>query len=154
MGGVCLTVNNMEIREPRNKEEWATYYDLRWRILRAPWQITGPDRDETDDTSIHRMVCTPGGEALAVGRLHRIDAQTGQIRFMAVETGQERKGYGSLLLSSLEAVARAMQLKTIILQARENAVPFYEHHGYQVAEKTFLLFDEIQHYLMKKRLDD
>lgn len=145
---------DVEAREPHTSEEWQAYYNLRWRILRAPWQLQGPDRDETDDISVHRMVCTPAGDVLAVGRLHRVDQQTGQIRFMAVESGQERKGYGSLLLSSLEAAARDMNLSELILQARENAVPFYEHHGYLVTEKTFLLFDEIQHYLMNKRLDD
>ena len=77
-----------------------------------------------------------------------------QIRFMAVENGQQRKGYGTRLLTSLEEAARELNLDTIILQARENAVPFYERHGYRVEEKSFLLFDEIQHYLMKKRLDD
>ena len=45
-----------------------------------------------------------------------------------------------------------MQLNVVILQARQDAVPFYEHHGYNVVEKTFLLFDEIQHYLMRKEL--
>ena len=147
-------MQSVEVREPHSQEEWEAYYSLRWRILRAPWQPDGPDRDETDDTSLHRMVCTATGDVLAVGRLHRVDDQTGQIRFMAVESGRERKGYGSLLLASLEAAARDMKLTEIILQARENAVPFYQHHGYQVKEKTFLLFDEIQHYLMTKPLDD
>ena len=142
----------VETREPRNEQEWQRYYDLRWRILRAPWQPQGPDRDETDDTSIHRMVCRPDGTVLAVGRLHQADESTAQFRFMAVESGQERRGYGSLLLQSLEQVARDMHLNAVILQAREGAVPFYQHHGYSVAEKTFLLFDEIQHYLMKKEL--
>ena len=147
-------MQTVEAREPRTREEWQSYYDLRWRILRAPWQSTGPERDETDDVSIHRMVCRADGRVLAVGRLHRIDKGTGQIRFMAVDSDQQRKGYGSLLLSSLEAAASDLNLTVIMLQARENALPFYEHHGYRVKEKTFLLFDEIQHYLMEKTLDD
>ena len=98
------------------------------------------------------MVCQPDGQVVAVGRLHQVDDATAQIRFMAVETGEQRRGYGSLLLGSLEQAATDMKLNVVILQARQDAVPFYAHHGYSVVEKTFLLFDEIQHYLMRKEL--
>ncbi|MGD8673028.1 MAG: GNAT family N-acetyltransferase [Thiogranum sp.] len=143
----------VEAREPRSDAEWTAYYALRWRILRAPWQQQGPECDESDAISTHRLVCDRQGRVLAVGRLHRVDGTTGQIRFMAVDTGQQRKGYGSLLLKALEQAARELGLHRIILQARENAVPFYRHHGYHTVEKSFLLFDEIQHYLMSKQLD-
>jgi len=138
---------------PRTAQEWQRYYDLRWQILRAPWQADGPQREADEDSSIHRMLCTAAGEVLAVGRLHRVDEHTGHIRFMAVAAGQERRGYGSRLLQSLESAAREIPVDKLILQARENAVPFYRHHGYEVVEKTFLLFDTIQHYLMRKQLD-
>lgn len=141
----------IETRAPRTDEEWTRYYELRWRILRQPWQQSGPERDETDDIAIHRMVCTGDGEVLAVGRLHRVDDATGQIRFMAVAAGHERRGYGSRLLTALEQEACDLPAHTLILQAREAAVPFYRQHGYQLVEKTFLLFDEIQHYLMQKK---
>jgi GNAT superfamily N-acetyltransferase len=144
----------VEARAPSGAAEWSAYYALRWRILRAPWQAGGPERDPTDDTSVHRLVCNARGRVLAVGRLHRIEGTTtAQFRFMAVDSDQQRKGYGTLLLGALEQAARDRGLDTVILQARENAVPFYRRHGYQVQEKTFLLFDEIQHYLMSKRLD-
>lgn len=147
-----MSTATIETRSPANSQEWQRYYELRWRILRAPWQSDGPDRDETDDTSTHRMVCQPDGAVVAVGRLHKVDDTTAQIRFMAVDSGEQRRGYGSLLLESLEQAATDMHLHTVILQAREAAVPFYKHHGFSVVEKTFLLFDEIQHYLMRKEL--
>jgi predicted GNAT family N-acyltransferase len=43
------------------------------------------------------------------------------------------------------------QEKNVILHAREMAVPFYERMGFQVTEKSHLLFGEIQHYLMQKK---
>lgn len=141
-----------EVRSPRTEQEWQRYYDLRWRILRAPWQAHGPQREADDDASVHRMLGTPDGQVWAVGRLHRVDRHTGQIRFMAVAEDQLRKGYGSRLLQSLESAALDMGLSCLILQARENAVPFYRHHGYQLVEKSFVLFDAIQHYLMRKQL--
>jgi len=148
-----LNTEGAEAREPRGDAEWAAYYELRWRILRAPWQQQGPERDESDDISIHRMVCDGAGRVLAVGRLHRVDDNTGQIRFMAVDADQQRRGYGSLLLRALEQAALDLGLARIILQARENAVPFYQAHGYRIEEKSFLLFDEIQHYLMSRQLE-
>ena len=39
----------------------------------------------------------------------------------------------------------------MILQAREVAVDFYKSQGYQILEKSHVLFDHIQHYLMQKK---
>jgi N-acetylglutamate synthase-like GNAT family acetyltransferase len=144
---------SVQLRTPRTAGEWRQYYALRWRILRSPWQAGGPEREPDEDASVHRMLCSDADEVLAVGRLHRVDADTGQIRFMAVAEGHQRRGYGTRLLRSLENAARELGLHTLILQAREQAVPFYRHQGYQLVEPSFLLFDAIQHYLMRKRLD-
>jgi len=146
-------VSDLSLRAPVSDADWDAYYELRWRILRAPWQAQGPGRDETDATSLHRMLCDAQGNALAVGRLHRVDARQGQIRYMAVDDACRRRGHGSLLLAELEQAAREMQLESIILQAREGALPFYRRHGYSIVEKSFLLFDEIQHYLMHKPIN-
>ncbi|GMQ88993.1 MAG: hypothetical protein BMS9Abin09_0437 [Gammaproteobacteria bacterium] len=144
---------DVSVRAPQSDADWKAYYDLRWSILRTPWQQHGSARDETDDTSIHRMVvCKTSGKILAVGRLHRLDDQQGQIRYMAVAHGHERQGNGSLLLASLEQAAQDMGLEKVILHARENALPFYRHHGYTQIKRSFLLFDEIQHYLMHKQV--
>ena len=145
-------MNAVKVLTPASSAEWAAYYELRWRILRAPWQQTGCERDETDDSSIHRMLCRQDGKVLAVGRLHRLDEHSGQIRYMAVESGYERRGYGTLVVTALEQAAIEIGIEKIILHARERAVPFYQHHGYKAIEPSFLLFDEIQHYLMTKNL--
>ncbi|MEA3242734.1 MAG: GNAT family N-acetyltransferase [Pseudomonadota bacterium] len=145
-------MNAVKVLTPASSAEWAAYYELRWRILRAPWQQTGCERDETDDSSIHRMLCRQDGKALAVGRLHRLDEHSGQIRYMAVESGYERRSYGTIVVTALEQAAIEIGIEKIILHARERAVPFYQHHGYKSIEPSFLLFDEIQHYLMTKNL--
>ena len=44
------------------------------------------------------------------------------------------------------------QAAGVVLEARENAVPFYESLGYSMIEKSYLLFGEIQHFRMKKAL--
>jgi ribosomal protein S18 acetylase RimI-like enzyme len=92
-----------------------------------------------------------GNDILGVCRLHINKDGTGQIRFMAVEPEQRGKGIGRRLLYKAEEKAISLNISTIILQARDNAVGFYESEGYAVVEKTFSLYG-IQHYLMSKTI--
>jgi predicted GNAT family N-acyltransferase len=54
---------------------------------------------------------------------------------------------------SIENHFKDSQIKELILQSRENSVKFYESLGYAVKEKTYLLFNEIQHFLMIKLIN-
>lgn len=139
-------------RPPETDDEWLRYYDLRWRILRAPWhQPHGSEKDTLESVSIHRMICNDDS-TLAIGRLHPAGSAKMQIRYMAVDTEFQGQGLGGLILESLEIQAIEFASNTIILHARENAVPFYEHRGYKVIEPSHRLFDQIQHYYMVKSL--
>jgi N-acetylglutamate synthase-like GNAT family acetyltransferase len=89
---------------------------------------------------------------LGVGRLDLIDHQTAQIRFMAVDQDVQNNGIGKSLMLDMELAAKASGVQEIILHAREIALPFYDKLGYQLVEKSHLLFGEIQHFLMRKKL--
>jgi ribosomal protein S18 acetylase RimI-like enzyme len=142
----------IEIRSPKSKEEWETYYSLRYRILREPWnQPPGSERNEGDETAIHAALFEHG-KILGVSRLDSAEREIGQIRFMAVETNQQGKGIGEQLMHQLELIALQRGHKKIILHAREIAVGFYQKLGYELKEKSHLLFGEIQHFLMEKQL--
>ena len=145
----------MKIIEPRSSEEFKKYYNLRYEILRKPWrQPKGSERDEDEDTSIHRMIIDEKiGEVLAVGRLQFNSADEAQIRYMAVADDLQGKGLGGQIISSLEDAARGKGTQRVILSARENALQFYRNNGYEIVKKTHLLFGEIQHWLMKKELE-
>ena len=54
------------------------------------------------------------------------------------------------LMNYFEEMSTNKKIQYIILNARENAVPFYEKLGYNIIEKTNLLYGKIQHYKMKK----
>jgi N-acetylglutamate synthase-like GNAT family acetyltransferase len=84
--------------------------------------------------------------------LQENENKIGQIRFMAVEDGQQGKGLGKKIVEFLEIKAKELQLTKIELQARENAVKFYESMGYTIKERSFLLWGQIQHYLMEKTI--
>ena len=142
----------IEIRSPKTQNEWESYYDLRYRILREPWnQPPGSERNEGDETAIHTALFE-NGKILGVSRLDSAEQEIGQIRFMAVETNQQGKGIGEQLMHQLELIALERGHKKIILHAREIAVGFYQKLGYELKEKSHLLFGEIQHFLMEKQL--
>ncbi len=143
------------ILKPITTEEFRKYYSLRYEILRKPWgQPLGSERDDGEETSIHRMIINKlTGKTLAVGRLQFNSKDEAQIRYMAVADKFQGKGLGSQLISVLEDVARGKGIQRMILSARENALQFYKNNGYKIVKKTYLLFDEIQHWLMRKELE-
>lgn len=153
MGGIRLSSNAFRIRAPETPQDWADYYTLRWRILRAPWgQPPGSERDQFEDSGIHRMVCDTAGRVVAVGRMHDAGDHTAQIRYMAVDTGYQRQGLGSRILQQLEQAAAGAGYDRIVLHARELAVPFYLSRGYRIIEPSHRLFGTIRHYRMSRRL--
>ena len=139
------------IRSPLDKE-YSDYYLLRWKILRSPWeQDKGSEKDNLENNSIHRVAILDD-KIIAVGRLHFIDKTTAQIRYMAVAKDFMKKGFGTRILASLEDAAKDNNYETILLHARQASVSFYEKRGYQLIEKSHLLFNEIQHYKMQKQI--
>ena len=144
----------MKIIEPNTSAEFKIYYNLRYEVLRKPWfQSKGSERDEEEETSLHRMIIDKSnGKAVAVGRLQFNTIEEAQIRFMAVSNHYRGMGYGSKIVKALDNIARKQGSRKIILQSRENAVKFYEKNGYKIIKKSYLLFDEIQHWLMEKEL--
>jgi len=126
--------------------------DLRYDILRKPWnQPKETSTDGMEDSAVNAFI-EDDGKAIACGRLQDNGGGVGQIRYMAVDANCQGKGLGKLIVAKLEEEAKRINLKTIELQARENAVEFYKSQGYLVKESSFKLWDIIQHYLMKKEI--
>ena len=144
----------MKIIEPNSSAEFEQYYNLRYEVLRKPWlQPKGSEKDDGEKSSIHRMIIDESnGKAVAVGRLQFNTSEEAQIRYMAVSDNYQLKGYGNIIVKTLEDIALNKGIRNIILQARENALKFYWKNGYEIIEKSYLLFDEIQHWLMVKKI--
>lgn len=142
----------IEIRSPKTDKEWVEYYNLRYRVLRKPWnQPKGSERNEGDASEQH-FALYKGINLFAVGRLDQFEEKKRQIRFMAVEKSEQGSGYGKMLIIEMEKYCRNDKVNEIILHARESAIPFYEKLSYQLHEPSYKLFSEIQHYLMSKKL--
>ena len=55
------------VASPRTPKEFEEYYDLRWRILRAPWQQPrGSEKDDWEHLADHVSARDPGGRLLGV----------------------------------------------------------------------------------------
>jgi ribosomal protein S18 acetylase RimI-like enzyme len=143
----------VKIVEPSTPEEFKEYYKIRWEVLRKPWgQPEGSEQDELEEKSTHAMAVSENGEILGVIRLQNLSPDEGQIRYMGVVENGRGKGIGSQLIDHIEQIAVDKGIQTIVLQARENALDFYRSKNYELIEKSYLMWNQIQHFLMKKRL--
>ena len=145
-------VSSLKVIEPLTSEEFDEYFYLRWKILRKPWnQPPGSETDLAEESSIHAMILR-NGIAVGVCRMQFNDNYTAQIRYMAVDGRYQKLGLGKKLIQFLEKKAIENHRHRIYLDARENAVEFYESCGYKTIKTSYLLFGEIQHYGMEKLL--
>lgn len=142
----------MKIKSPQNEAEWKAYYGLRFSVLREPWnQQQGSEVLADEDQAIH-AIAVEEGEVLGVARVHESASKQGQVRCVAIATAAQGKGIGKAIMAYVEEKARLKGWSEIVLEARENAVPFYQAIGYTIVAESYLLFGEIQHYRMKKNL--
>jgi ribosomal protein S18 acetylase RimI-like enzyme len=144
---------SLTITAPKTKEQFEEYYDLRWRMLRKPWdQPKGSEKDDKEDSAYHVMVCGDKNKIIGIGRAHFNSAEEAQVRFMAVEEGYQGKGIGGIVLNELEKIVREKGASYIVLNSRDTAISFYKKHGYQELQKTISLFGTIPHHIMRKDL--
>lgn len=143
----------MKLISPESAEDFKRYYDLRWQLLRKPWQQPrGSEQDELENQSYHVMCVDIDNSVIGIGRLHSISKTEAQIRYMAVTGSYQRQGIGQQLLIALENHAKQQGIHTITLHARETAIGFYKKQGYKIIEKSHRLFSTIQHFKMQKTL--
>ncbi|KAI1303163.1 putative acetyltransferase [Halotydeus destructor] len=150
------------VRSPKTDEEWKAYYELRFDVLRRPWnQPEGSERlpDDLEQETVLHAAAFAGqtGEIVGCARLHPTneyyaDRTVGRVRVVAVKPSHQGKGIGRALMTYLESQAINSGLNEIILEAREDAIEFYKAIGYRVIEKSFLLYGIVQHWTMQKRI--
>ena len=133
----------MIIKSPMSQDEWESYYRLRFTILREPWnQPLGSEVLADESEAIHAMVLEDD-QIIGVARMHKSGENQGQVRCVAVAVEAQGKGVGKAIMLHLEGKAKEMGMQEIVLEARENAVPFYKSMGYVIEKESYLLFGEI-----------
>jgi N-acetylglutamate synthase-like GNAT family acetyltransferase len=144
--------NNITYRSPKSDYDFENYYNLRWRILRKPWnQPKGSELNESDSEAFHIMA-EDKNKVVGIGCIHKLDKNVGRIRFMAVDNKYQRRGIAKQMMQILEDHAREQGWIKVRLWAREIAWDFYLKLGYVVIADGELLFGVIKHKIMEKEL--
>ncbi len=138
-------------RSPISEEDFANYYELRWRILRKPWgQPKGSEINDRDKDAFH-ILAEEDNKVIGVGCIHEIEEGIGRIRFMGIDDDYQKHGIGKIIVNLLEEYAMNQNWNTVRLWARELAIDFYLKLGYRIIADGELLFGEIQHKIMEKK---
>ncbi len=139
---------------PKTDNQWNKYYHFRWQMLREPWGLPlGSERDEFDIMSHHRMIVDGRGRPMAIGRLYITPDDEAQVRFMAVKPNRRDKGLGSLIMVALESLARQEGAKRLVCNAREDAITFYQHNGFESQGELSDQYGPVRHQQMVKPLE-
>lgn len=83
--------------------------------------------------------------------LSRRDADTVQLRQMAVDIAYQGKGIGAALLAFAEAIAKEKGFHFLMMHARDPVIGFYKKYGYAVISEPFAEVG-ISHHKMQKDL--
>jgi len=143
----------MIIKSPETLEEFEKFCDLRWKILRAPWNRPKHKiEDEINDKSIKLIACDENGKIIGTGRARFNSSTEAEIKSMAVEENYRGKGIGSKIIFELERKIKETEARKIVISSRDKAVEFYKKHGYRVISESYNLYGEVPHYTMMKEL--
>src|SRR5690606_38471312 len=99
---------------------------------------------------------TLDGRIVGVGRLDlqpgRENGPSAQLRYFAVDPDARGAGVGRALLAEFERLAREHAVVYLWMEARQEAVGFYERCGYADIGEGPTKWGIIPHRLMEKRL--
>ncbi|AHF16385.1 GNAT family N-acetyltransferase [Niabella soli] len=130
-------------------KEYRQMVDLRNEILRKPLGLVLTEDDLNADKNNVLIGAFEDEKMLGCCMLVKQSAQLVLLRQMAVLNDLQGKGIGRALLLFAENIARDMGYREISMQARKNALGFYEKMGYQEASNEFTNLT-IPHIIMKK----
>ncbi len=125
---------------------------LRHQVLREPLGISFEAEDLAQEyNQIHFGRYNNPGNLVGCLVLLIVDDKTLKMRQVAVDPLYQKKGIGSDLVAASEAYAAEHKYKSMILHARDEAIPFYQRLGYKKVGRAFTEVG-IKHYKMKKQM--
>ena len=130
-----ITIQRIETSNPLYQLET----DLRNRILLRP--IGVPDHAwEMHDQKAWHFVAVESDAVIGCVVLNPLNPEKTktQLMQMAVETDQQGKGIGKLLVKELLSFCNANGIKEVVCHARDNAVPFYLNLGFEIYDEPFV----------------
>lgn len=144
--------NSIKLKSPKNKKELEDYFYFRWYYLRRKFSKNIESAKDDLENNCHHIMALYNNKIVGVGRVHSVDKNTSQIRYMAVGGNMRLNGVGTKILKDLINKATLSNKKKVILHSRENAIDFYKKNGFILIEKSHKIFNSIQHFLMEKAI--
>jgi N-acetylglutamate synthase-like GNAT family acetyltransferase len=142
------------IKSPHTRDEFKSYYDLRYKVLREPWGLPrGTEKDDYEPISQHfAAIDEETGEMLGCVKLFEKEPGVAWFSHLAVADSHQRKGIGKLLLANVEKIARKQGFTRMGCLSRLNTTDYFERAGYIVSGLPANYFGTTQVVWMEKTL--
>lgn len=111
---------------------------LRHRILRAPLGLSFTPADLAEERDYRHLIAVEDEVILGGLTVICLDDTSWKIRQVAVDDGVRGKGLGRGLMLRMETDAREKEVTRLVLNSREEVVPFYEKLGYDGVGDVFI----------------
>ena len=135
-----------------NSDLYSLEIELRARLLRAPLGLTFSSEElEAESAELH-FALVDQDQVLACAVIVPLSSDLAKLRQMAVHENHQRQGLGSSLIRQIEPALQNRGFQQIELNAREEAVNFYQRLGYQTVGDRFMEVG-IGHWKMYRQLD-
>ena len=114
-----------------DEKQMKEYFEFRWLQLRAPLGMgLETTKDDKEDEAEH-FVAKLEEKIIACARVQEVQAKIFQLRYMAVEEEFRKLNIGKGLIKHIENHIKAKDAKTLFLNARYYAIPFYLKVGFR-----------------------
>lgn len=131
--------------------EWQEARDIRYALFFEVHGLPVSVMDDEHETNAVHLVAKEGDRVVGYGRLAEPDKGRFKISQMAVHPDYQRKGIGKALLAALLGRADHAGAVEVTLNARVDAVAFYERAGFTRSGDTFLSRTTgVPHVLMQR----
>lgn len=142
------------IKKPKTREDFKAYYELRYRVLRAPWgQPKDTEKDDYEPISQHFMaVDDTNGKVVGVIKMFEKEEGVGWVSHLAVDPGYQKKGVGLKLMGTVEQAAKDKGYRIIGCMSRLNTTSYFERMGFITAGLPTNYFGTTQVLWMEKEI--
>lgn len=143
------------IKEPKTRDDFKAYYELRYKVLRAPWgQPKDTEKDDYEPISQHFMaVDEDKGKVVGVVKLFEKEQGVGWVSHLAIDPAYQNKGIGHLLIETVEKAAKEKGYRVIGCMSRLNTTSYFEKMGFQTAGLPTHYFGTTQVLWMEKEVE-
>jgi predicted GNAT family N-acyltransferase len=124
---------DVELITPGHDRQWRDYHAIRRTVLFES-RLGSPaydenHPDEVQDGNFPKLLVTARGEAIGVVRID-IRGPDAFLRRVAIAIGQQRMGYGRLMMGCAIEFCRRQEVQRLISEVAPDAVGFYSQLGF------------------------